>query len=67
MLVIRLIFMLPAKKVSQDVLTDFQHHGEIYADCTIDIRRDIVTATAAVSGLASVMFGFLTNLPVALA
>ncbi|KAF4332856.1 major facilitator superfamily transporter AGZA family xanthine uracil permease [Fusarium beomiforme] len=32
-----------------------------------DVRRDIVTATAAVSGMASLMFGFLTNLPVAIA
>ncbi|KAI1012405.1 hypothetical protein LB504_012803 [Fusarium proliferatum] len=38
-----------------------------YVACKEDIRRDIVTATAAVSGLASFMFGFLTNLPVALA
>jgi AGZA family xanthine/uracil permease-like MFS transporter len=31
------------------------------------IQRDLITATAAISGLASFMFGFLTNLPVALA
>jgi adenine/guanine/hypoxanthine permease len=33
----------------------------------IDIQRDLVTATAAISGIASIMFGFFTNLPVALA
>ncbi|KAF4980625.1 hypothetical protein FDECE_17841 [Fusarium decemcellulare] len=32
-----------------------------------DVRRDLVTATAAVSGMASFMFGLLTNLPVAIA
>ncbi|KAM5356408.1 hypothetical protein ACJ41O_003054 [Fusarium nematophilum] len=31
------------------------------------VRRDLVTATAAVSGMASFTFGLLTNLPVALA
>ncbi|KAF4964825.1 hypothetical protein FSARC_7287 [Fusarium sarcochroum] len=31
------------------------------------IRRDIITATAAISGMASFMFGLLTNLPVAIA
>ncbi|SPJ71184.1 related to purine transporter azgA [Fusarium torulosum] len=34
---------------------------------TGDIRRDIVTATAAVSGMSTFMFGLLTNLPVAIA
>jgi AGZA family xanthine/uracil permease-like MFS transporter len=32
-----------------------------------DIKRDLITATAAISGLSSFVFGFLTNLPVALA
>ncbi|RSL77206.1 hypothetical protein CEP51_009279 [Fusarium floridanum] len=32
-----------------------------------DVRRDLVTATAAVAGMASFMFGLLTNLPVAIA
>ncbi|KAF4451888.1 MFS transporter, AGZA family, xanthine/uracil permease [Fusarium austroafricanum] len=31
------------------------------------VRRDIITATSAVSGMASFMFGLLTNLPVAIA
>ncbi|KAG5662399.1 hypothetical protein KAF25_004817 [Fusarium avenaceum] len=34
---------------------------------TSNIRRDLVTATAAVSGMSSFMFGLLTNLPVAIA
>ncbi|RSL57149.1 hypothetical protein CEP54_008424 [Fusarium duplospermum] len=34
---------------------------------TGDVRRDLVTATAAVAGMASFMFGLLTNLPVAIA
>jgi len=33
----------------------------------LGIQRDLITATATISGLASFMFGFLTNLPVALA
>ncbi|TVY82783.1 putative xanthine/uracil permease [Lachnellula suecica] len=31
------------------------------------IKRDFVTATAAIAGLGTLVFGFLTNLPVALA
>ncbi|OCT53885.1 putative xanthine/uracil permease [Cladophialophora carrionii] len=38
-----------------------------YAGCVLDVQRDLITTTAAISGLASFMFGFLTNLPVALA
>ncbi|KLU91430.1 inner membrane protein yieG [Magnaporthiopsis poae ATCC 64411] len=37
------------------------------ADSRIEVRRDLVTATAAVAGFSSIVFGFLTNLPVALA
>lgn len=33
----------------------------------VELKRDLITATAALSGLASILFGFLTNLPVALA
>jgi AGZA family xanthine/uracil permease-like MFS transporter len=32
-----------------------------------DIKRDLITATAAISGLSSFLFGFMTNMPVALA
>ncbi|KAH7129017.1 permease [Dactylonectria macrodidyma] len=38
-----------------------------YAACKEDVRRDLVTATAAIAGLSSFLFGLLTNLPVALA
>lgn len=30
------------------------------------LKRDLITATAALSGLSSIVFGFLTNLPVSL-
>jgi len=32
-----------------------------------EVNRDLVTATAAISGFASFLFGFLTNMPVSLA
>jgi hypothetical protein len=33
----------------------------------LGVNRDLITATAVIAGLGSFMFGFLTNLPVALA
>ncbi|KAF2419998.1 hypothetical protein EJ08DRAFT_598659 [Tothia fuscella] len=33
----------------------------------LGLKRDLITATAATAGLASFLFGFMTNLPVALA
>ena len=41
--------------------------GTEYTLCLQGINRDLITATAVISGLATFMFGFLTNLPVALA
>ncbi|WYZ46521.1 hypothetical protein EsH8_IX_000746 [Colletotrichum jinshuiense] len=38
-----------------------------YKACKEAVRLDLVTATAAIAGLASFIFGFFTNLPVALA
>ncbi|RDA88943.1 hypothetical protein CP532_0672 [Ophiocordyceps camponoti-leonardi (nom. inval.)] len=35
--------------------------------CKEEVRRDLITATAAIAGMASIVFGALTNLPVALA
>ncbi|KAK0635690.1 inner membrane protein yieG [Bombardia bombarda] len=35
--------------------------------CHDEVNLDLITATAAISGLASILFGVLTNLPVALA
>ncbi|KAK2592920.1 hypothetical protein QQS21_009365 [Conoideocrella luteorostrata] len=37
-----------------------------FKSCKEAVRRDLVTATAAISGMASFVFGLLTNLPVAL-
>ncbi|GAP87583.2 putative inner membrane protein yieg [Rosellinia necatrix] len=34
--------------------------------CQMFLKRDLITATAALAGLSSILFGFLTNLPVAL-
>ncbi|KAI0021866.1 xanthine/uracil permease family protein-like protein [Xylariomycetidae sp. FL0641] len=39
---------------------------EPYTICQTHLKRDLITSTAALAGLASIMFGFLTNLPVAL-
>ncbi|CRK38769.1 hypothetical protein BN1723_004477 [Verticillium longisporum] len=38
-----------------------------YKQCKERVRLDLITATAAISGLSSFLFGFMTNLPVALA
>ncbi|KAF1930695.1 purine transporter [Didymella exigua CBS 183.55] len=38
-----------------------------YAACVQDLNRSLITATAAITGFSSVLFGFLTNMPVALA
>ncbi|KAE8440644.1 hypothetical protein EG329_006996 [Mollisiaceae sp. DMI_Dod_QoI] len=38
-----------------------------YNQCLLGVNRDLITATAAISGISSIAFGFLTNLPVALA
>lgn len=38
-----------------------------YNQCLLEVKRDLITATAAIAGLASFSFGFLTNMPVALA
>ncbi|KAF7559854.1 hypothetical protein G7046_g4299 [Stylonectria norvegica] len=38
-----------------------------YTACKEEVRRDLITATAALAGMASLCFGGLTNLPVAIA
>ena len=38
-----------------------------YNTCILEVKRDLVTATAAIAGFSTFVFGFLTNLPVALA
>ncbi|KZM24417.1 uncharacterized protein EKO05_0001561 [Ascochyta rabiei] len=42
-------------------------NNDEYAVCVQDLNRSLITATAAVAGFSSVLFGFLTNMPVALA
>ncbi|RKF55566.1 putative xanthine/uracil permease [Golovinomyces cichoracearum] len=39
----------------------------VKTDKVQDVKRDFITATAAVAGIGSFAFGFLTNLPIALA
>ncbi|CAJ2508103.1 Uu.00g092890.m01.CDS01 [Anthostomella pinea] len=39
---------------------------EYYNVCRTELQHDLITATAALAGLSSILFGFLTNLPVAL-
>jgi hypothetical protein len=38
-----------------------------FADQSSDLHRNFITATAAIAGFSSVLFGFLTNMPVCLA
>jgi len=40
---------------------------EILTDFQLELKLDLITATAAISGLSSILFGITTNLPVALA
>ncbi|KAF2019006.1 hypothetical protein BU24DRAFT_458725 [Aaosphaeria arxii CBS 175.79] len=40
--------------------------NEEYATCVQDLNRSLITATAAVAGFSSFLFGFLTNMPVCL-
>lgn len=41
--------------------------NEEYSLCQLGVQRDLVTATAAISALASFLMGLTANLPVALA
>lgn len=49
-----------ADKFQCDTISDF-------VDCKEEVRRDLITATAALAGLSTLSFGLFTNLPVALA
>ena len=40
--------------------------AKISTDLNADLNRSLITATAAVAGFSSFLFGFLTNMPVAL-
>lgn len=58
----------PAHTVRAEPI-DARHRFSRDSDKTICVvvKQDLITATAALSGLASILFGFFTNLPVALA
>jgi AGZA family xanthine/uracil permease-like MFS transporter len=38
-----------------------------YAICVLEVKRDLVTATAAIAALTSFSMGLFANLPIALA
>jgi AGZA family xanthine/uracil permease-like MFS transporter len=40
---------------------------KLRTDHIADLNRSLITSTAAVAGFSSFLFGFLTNMPVALA
>ncbi|KAK0720374.1 permease family-domain-containing protein [Lasiosphaeris hirsuta] len=42
-------------------------NNEHWNICYNEVKLDLITATAAISGLGSILFGLMTNLPVALA
>lgn len=43
------------------------NNNEEYAICVQEIKRDVVTATAAISAIATFFVGFLANMPVGIA
>jgi len=43
------------------------HSSQEYIDCVEIVRRDLITATALISGLSSLIMGIGSNLPFALA
>jgi AGZA family xanthine/uracil permease-like MFS transporter len=51
--------MCPRSVTYELLLDTVSHH-------VADLNRSLITATAAISGFSSVLFGFLTNMPVAL-
>ncbi|TVY49784.1 putative xanthine/uracil permease [Lachnellula cervina] len=53
--------------VCPDTVDPTCNHDAEYSNCLVGVKRDFITATAAIAGLGSLIFGFLTNLPVALA
>jgi len=38
-----------------------------YETCTLDLNRDLITGTAAIAGIGSILMGLFSNLPVAVA
>ncbi|KAI8936283.1 hypothetical protein NX059_006705 [Plenodomus lindquistii] len=54
--------------VCDDPVDQFCLNGnQKYDLCVLDLHRDLITATAAMAGLSSCLFGVLTNMPVCLA
>jgi len=47
--------------------TDFCASDPTYLACVADVRRDLITSTAAISALCSFLMGLFANLPVGLA
>ncbi|KAF2264590.1 purine transporter [Lojkania enalia] len=45
----------------------FCEKNEEYMSCVQDLNRSLITATAAIAGFSSFLFGFVTNMPVCLA
>jgi xanthine/uracil/vitamin C permease (AzgA family) len=41
--------------------------NDVYLSCVAAVRRDMITATAAISAISSFLMGLLANLPVGLA
>lgn len=42
-------------------------NDDVYLSCVTEVRRDLITTSAAISALASFLMGLLANLPVGLA
>jgi xanthine/uracil/vitamin C permease (AzgA family) len=57
--------MSPARKVS--TISQAQETMKHLANKDSEVRRDLVTATAAIAGMATITFGIVANLPVAIA
>ncbi|KAF2632053.1 hypothetical protein BU25DRAFT_436855 [Macroventuria anomochaeta] len=53
--------------VCNDAVDPLCMNNAEYTVCVQDLTRSLITATAAIAGFSSVLFGFLTNMPVALA
>ncbi|GJE93588.1 xanthine/uracil permease [Phanerochaete sordida] len=47
--------------------SDLCVNDQEYLSCVMDVRRDLITSTAAISALASFLMGLLANLPVGMA
>ena len=46
---------------------DLCTNDPVYLNCVAEVRQDLITATAAISALASFLMGVLANIPVGLA